>query len=130
MTAKFVSKKDVFCTSGTIRSIYEKRKSWVKTDKTHFMKSVCIRSYSGPHFPAFGLNADRYRGDQDLVPAPFHLINFCQRCTNSLSMFHIFFDIKAPFCVWLGLGTQPGVKAYGDISFKIKKHKVTNTGWL
>ena len=26
----------------------------------HFVKSVCIRSYSGPHFPAFGLNTKRY----------------------------------------------------------------------
>ena len=24
------------------------------------MKSVCIWSYSGPHFPAFGLNRERY----------------------------------------------------------------------
>ena len=24
------------------------------------MKSVLIRSYSGPHFPAFGLNAEKY----------------------------------------------------------------------
>ena len=22
----------------------------------HYVKRVCIRSYSGPHFPAFGLN--------------------------------------------------------------------------
>ena len=26
----------------------------------HCVKSVCIRSYSGPHFPAFGLSTDRY----------------------------------------------------------------------
>ena len=26
----------------------------------HCVKSVRIRSYSGPHFPAFGLNAERY----------------------------------------------------------------------
>ena len=25
------------------------------------VKSVCIRSYSGPYFPAFGLNTERYR---------------------------------------------------------------------
>ena len=27
----------------------------------HCVKSVCIRSYSGPHFPAFRLNTERYR---------------------------------------------------------------------
>ena len=26
----------------------------------HFVKSVCIRSFSGPYFPAFGLNTERY----------------------------------------------------------------------
>ena len=26
----------------------------------HCVKSVCIRSYSGPHFPAFGLNTEIY----------------------------------------------------------------------
>ena len=26
----------------------------------HSVKSVPIRSYSGPHFPAFGLNTERY----------------------------------------------------------------------
>ena len=26
----------------------------------HCMKRVCIRSYSGPYFPAFGLNTERY----------------------------------------------------------------------
>ena len=28
--------------------------------KEHCVKSVRIRSYSGPHFPAFGLNTERY----------------------------------------------------------------------
>ena len=26
----------------------------------HCVKSVCIRSYSGSHFPAFGLNTEKY----------------------------------------------------------------------
>ena len=28
---------------------------------THCLKSVRIRSYSGPYFPAFGLNTERFR---------------------------------------------------------------------
>ena len=28
--------------------------------KIHCVKSVCIRSYSGPYFPAFGVNTERY----------------------------------------------------------------------
>ena len=28
--------------------------------KTHCVKNVRIRSYSGPYFPAFGLNTERY----------------------------------------------------------------------
>ena len=31
-----------------------------KTCGSHCVKSVCIRSYSGPHFPAFRLNTERY----------------------------------------------------------------------
>ena len=27
----------------------------------HCVKSVCIRSFSGPYFPTFGLNTERYR---------------------------------------------------------------------
>ena len=27
----------------------------------HCVKNVRIRSYSGPHFPVFGLNTERYR---------------------------------------------------------------------
>ena len=26
----------------------------------HYVKSVCIRSYSVPYFPAFGLNTDTF----------------------------------------------------------------------
>ena len=31
-----------------------------KKEKQHCVKSVRIRSYSGPDFPAFGLNTERY----------------------------------------------------------------------
>ena len=30
------------------------------SSKNHSVKSVRIRSYSGPHFPTFGLNTERY----------------------------------------------------------------------
>ena len=36
------------------------RKIMVLAKTRQCMKSVRIRSYSGPHFPAFGLNAERY----------------------------------------------------------------------
>ena len=29
-------------------------------NQSHYVKSVSIWSYSGPHFPAFGLNRERY----------------------------------------------------------------------
>ena len=41
-------------------------KAWIfKRDITHFMPSHCVKSvrirrYSGPHFPTFGLNTERY----------------------------------------------------------------------
>ena len=36
------------------------RIAWIQQWMIHFMKSVGIRSYSGPHFPAFSLNKERY----------------------------------------------------------------------
>ena len=33
---------------------------YIKVKKVHCVKSVRIRSYSGPHFLAFGLNTERY----------------------------------------------------------------------
>ena len=35
-------------------------RSILSTGKLHCVKSVRIRSYSGPYFPAFGLNTERY----------------------------------------------------------------------
>ena len=29
-------------------------------DENHWVKSVRVRKYSGPHFPAFGQNTERY----------------------------------------------------------------------
>ena len=39
-----------------------KFKKWYNlvSTKVHCVKSVHIRSYSGPYFPTFGLNTDRY----------------------------------------------------------------------
>ena len=34
--------------------------SWLKNRFKHCVKSVLIQSYSGPHFPAFWLNTERY----------------------------------------------------------------------
>ena len=65
-------------------------------DKIHktqdCVKNVCIRSYSGPHFPAFGLNTERYSvslpfqssagkyGPEQLrIPTPF---TQCKRIVN------------------------------------------------
>ena len=44
-----------------LRKIYQDllRKAYV-TDHYHFVKSVCIWSYSDPHFPLFGLNTERF----------------------------------------------------------------------
>ena len=33
---------------------------FTEIDKFHCVNSVCIRSHSGQHFPAFGLNTERY----------------------------------------------------------------------
>ena len=35
------------------------RKQHKQHKRTQCVKSVCVRSYSGPYFPAFGLNTER-----------------------------------------------------------------------
>ena len=41
-------------------SILKKKQAyWVKELILHYAESVRIRSYSGPYFPAFGLNTDQ-----------------------------------------------------------------------
>ena len=34
--------------------------SWIRHSKDHCLKKVHIRNFSGPYFPAFGLNTGRY----------------------------------------------------------------------
>ena len=50
-----------FKTTG-FRNIFQKESvgKSVYSKCPHCVKSVCIRSYSSPHFPAFGLNTERY----------------------------------------------------------------------
>ena len=38
------------------------------SEKLHCLKSVRIRSFSGPYFPAFGLNTERYSVSLPSVP--------------------------------------------------------------
>ena len=44
------------------------RTSKENTRKNHFVKSVRIWSYSGPHFPAFGQNSERYKNLSVISP--------------------------------------------------------------
>ena len=39
--------------------IFREREHW---SEIHCVKGVHIRSFSGPYFPAFGLNTERYYG--------------------------------------------------------------------
>ena len=61
----------------------------------HCIKSVRIRSYSGPYFPAFGMNTERYgisfnavMGGVDLVDqrtAAYHLKPILVQCHISIT---------------------------------------------
>ena len=41
----------------------------------HCVKSVRIRYYSGPHFPVFGLNTERYRVFSDKTRVMIRVIH-------------------------------------------------------
>ena len=44
----------------TVLLFKREHNSLIKTDKNKHLRSVRIRSFSGPCFPTFGLNAERY----------------------------------------------------------------------
>ena len=58
--------------------------SIVKKRHQHCVKSVHIRSYSGPHFPAFGLNTVRMqeKADQNNSEYGHFLRSADQMCTT------------------------------------------------
>ena len=71
----------------------------------HCVKSVHIRSYSGPHFPAFGLNTERYGvflriqsecGKMRTRITPnidtFHAVNPTQQCNKKRYCLRLDFD--------------------------------------
>ena len=67
--------------------------------QTHWVKSVHIRSYSGPYFPAFGLNNSEYRhflrsdGWYDVKHSLSKMVNTGKCGNNGLHLF-LKFDIK------------------------------------
>ena len=60
LPAFFSWKTKLKCTGVDIMPFFQDAKYSLKKDKKcHCVKSVRIRRYSGPHFPAFGLNIER-----------------------------------------------------------------------
>ena len=58
----------------------------VQTFNNYFIKSVHIRSYSNPHFPAFGLNTVQMRENADQRDN-FYAVNYFWSITNSSNLF-------------------------------------------
>ena len=61
--------------------------------KSHCVKSVRIRSYSGPHFPAFGLNKERYSVSLRIQSA---CLKYRTRITPNMDTFHA----VSPVVIW------------------------------
>ena len=66
--------------------------SKVKKRHHHCVKSVLIRSYSGPHFPAFGLNTVRMgeNADQNNSEYGHFLRSADQMCTTKFLQIYFF----------------------------------------
>ena len=47
----------------------------------HCVKGVSIRSYSGPHFPAFGLNTERY----EVSKVPLRIQSECRKMRTRIT---------------------------------------------
>ena len=65
---------------------------------SHYVKSVGIRSFSGPCFPAVGLNTERY-GTSLRIQSECGKIK--ARKTPSTGTFHIVSGIKESKLVWI-----------------------------
>ena len=65
----------------------------------HCVKSVYIRSFSGLHFPAFGLNTERYGVSEHFHLVILQLAKFCKlqklglMMDKRLQLFHTFFIV-------------------------------------
>ena len=60
---KYVDTSHLICTANQMTSFYMKCNSGLKcfnSQDLHCVKNVCIRSFSGLYFLAFGLNTERY----------------------------------------------------------------------
>ena len=56
----------------------------------HCVKSVGIRNYSGPYFPAFGLNTERY----GVSEYQFECRKMRTRVTYNTDIFHAMMNLK------------------------------------
>ena len=67
-----LKRTDKFLTSMTTSALETKAIIW----STHCVKSVRIRSYSGPHFPAFELNTETEYGGIYAVTIKENLLSY------------------------------------------------------
>ena len=65
--------------------------------RVHCVKSVCIRSFPGPYFPAFGLNTERYGVSLRIYP---ECGKIWTRETPNMDTFHavVIIEIISIFC--------------------------------
>ena len=73
----------------------------------HCVKSVCIRSYSCPYFPVFGLNTDTYAVSLSIH---FEWGKIQTRITPNTDTFHAVYDTQIPLSTSVTFSTTSGNK--------------------
>ena len=70
--------------------------------KIHCLKSVCIRSYSDPHFPAFGLNTDQNNSENGhFLRIDIGILNEVWHCEPLMRQNDFFFQLLFFFSLHL-----------------------------
>ena len=69
-----------------------------KIKRKHCVKSVPVRSYSGPYYPAFGLNAERYSVS---VSIQSERVKIQTRITPNTDTFHLLYEMLC--AIWYHL---------------------------
>ena len=78
---------------GKLQNLNSRAECWL-LKLPHWVKSVCVRSYSGMHIPAFGLNTERYF-------VSLRIRQNTGKCRpESLRIRTLFTQCQLTYCIW------------------------------
>ena len=89
-------------------------------DYPHCLNSVCIRSYSGPHFLAFGLNTDQNNSEYGHFSRSVHLDEYLHKKLLQQKIFNMSlrYTAKTNICKYIDLFIKTSSRIFKDVLIK------------